>query len=118
MKTCLLVKRSPVNSLFLQGLSSIQEIASVQSKSPEPNFQNLYPKTMSIVEQTGRESPSTTPSTAKSSRRDSLSERVVLPSQIQQMNQQPHPLPNTNLPVKNAPAHLNDTDSSAVVRNR
>lgn len=73
---------------------------------------------MSIVEQTGRESPSTTPSTAKSSRRDSLSERVILPSQIQQMNQPLHPLPNTNLPVKNTPALFNEADSSSVVRNR
>lgn len=99
----------------MQGLSSIQEIASVQSKSPEPNFQNLYPKPMSLAEQTGRESPSTTPSTAKSSRRDSLSERVIVPSQIQQMIHPPHP-PITNLPVKNASAVLNEPD--AVVRNR
>lgn len=98
---------------FAQGLSSIQEIASVQSKSPEPNFQNLYPKPISLAEQTGRESPSTTPSTAKSSRRDSLSERVIVPSQIQQII---HP-PITNLPVKNASAVLNEPDISSA-RNR
>lgn len=94
-----------------QGLSSIQEIASVQSKSPEPNFQHLYPKPTSLVEQTGRESPSTTPSTAKSSRRDSLSERVVVPSQIQQTSQPSHPMPIMNLPVKNPSTVGNDADS-------
>ncbi|KAJ6644527.1 WD repeat-containing protein 47, partial [Pseudolycoriella hygida] len=103
-------------SEFNQGLSSIQEIASVQSKSPEPNFQNLYPKPLSLAEQTGRESPSTTPSTAKSSRRDSLSERVIVPSQIQQMIHPPHP-PITNLPVKSSAAVVNEPDVSLIARN-
>lgn len=85
----------------------------MQSKSPEPNFQNIYPKPVSLSEQTGRESPSTTPSTAKSSRRDSLSERVIVPSQIQQMI---HP-PITNLPVKSTSAVLNEPDMTSV-RNR
>lgn len=77
---------------FNQGLPSIQETASVQSKSPEPStaaaatasgITNSVVAAKSLIEQQnssigGRDSPSTTPSTAKSSRRDSLSERVVL----------------------------------------
>lgn len=69
-----------------QALPSIQEAASVQSKSPEPNTNK---GTSQLSDSSaGRESPSTATSTAKSSRRDSLSEKVVIPtlSQIQQQN--------------------------------
>lgn len=73
---------------FNQGLPSIQETASVQSKSPEPSSTvasssaSLATKSMQRVDQAGRESPGTTPSTAKSSRRDSLTDRVVLPPSL------------------------------------
>lgn len=73
-----------------QGLPSIQETASVQSKSPEPP--HGINKSMQDISQgqTGRDSPNT--STAKSSRRDSLSDRTdfIPPHQPQQIQQQQH----------------------------
>lgn len=58
----------------------------MQSKSPEPNTNKINSQLSDSS--AGRESPSTAASTAKSSRRDSLSEKVVIPtqSQIQQQN--------------------------------
>lgn len=91
---------------FNQALPSIQETASVQSKSPEPGTGSAASAAASIAaskqlaeQAAGRESPSTTPSTAKSSRRDSLTDRVVLvPSQTQ--------LPTAVGGVTLPPAHL------------
>lgn len=78
-------KRYSYAYLF-QGLPSIQEATSVQSKSPEPTT-NISIKSNSQLDHTsgsgGRESPSTATSTAKSSRRDSLSDKVVVPTQHQ-----------------------------------
>lgn len=75
---------------FNQGLPSIQEVASVQSKSPEPHSNASIKMSNAQLSDSsaGRESPSTAASTAKSSRRDSLSDKVVIPtqSQIQQQN--------------------------------
>lgn len=74
----------------------------------------------------GRESPSTTPSTAKSSRRDSLTDKVVLPSQIQMLQQQQQPiLPAvSHLPMKsiNVPPSvtnaMDNAGSSVVMKNK
>lgn len=78
-----------------QGLPSIQETASVQSKSPEPSH-GINKSTQDISQgQTGRDSPNT--STAKSSRRDSLSDKTdfIPPHQPSQQQQTqiypPHP---------------------------
>lgn len=72
---------------FNQVLPSIQETASVQSKSPEPSTVNKSSTQLSDSS-AGRESPSTAASTAKSSRRDSLSDKVVIPTQSQLQQQQ------------------------------
>ncbi|XP_055686939.1 WD repeat-containing protein 47 isoform X2 [Lutzomyia longipalpis] len=74
-----------------QGLPSIQEAPSSQSKSPEPGK----------VDGAGRDSPNTAASTAKSSRRDSLSEKIVHHDLHALPNQPQHP-PNasTALPAR------------------
>lgn len=85
-------------------------------------------KSLHLIEQGGRESPSTTPSTAKSSRRDSLSEKVVLPSQTQQLppapaaphHQQQQPLPPVpimQLPMKAANV-MENAGTSVVMKDR
>lgn len=95
----------------LQGLPSIQETHSVQSKSPDHNH-NQQPanvaaavavgKSMSgdsgVLGTSGRDSPGTNTSTAKSSRRDSLSEKVVQDIPIASVPQEP------TLPVNNIAA--------------
>uniref|UniRef100_A0A1B0CNU4 Uncharacterized protein n=1 Tax=Lutzomyia longipalpis TaxID=7200 RepID=A0A1B0CNU4_LUTLO len=70
---------------------SIQEAPSSQSKSPEPGK----------VDGAGRDSPNTAASTAKSSRRDSLSEKIVHHDLHALPNQPQHP-PNasTALPAR------------------
>lgn len=140
---------------FNQGLPSIQETASVQSKSPEPSAAVAAASSItnsvvakSLVEQSmsggGRDSPSTTPSTAKSSRRDSLSERVTLqppptgqpllpasssalhhlplvaPVLMHPTNQQPPPLPQSAAPTKVMPApHIMENAGTSVhMKNR
>ena len=85
-------------------------------------------KSLHLSEQTGRESPSTTPSTAKSSRRYSLSEKVVIPSQIQQINQthqQSMPMPPQSQTVHPLPMkantsnnHMDNATTSVVMKNR
>lgn len=73
---------------FNQPLPAIQEVtSSAQSKSPEPNS-NQMPKLLDqSVSSGGRESPSTATSTAKSSRRDSLTDKVIVPTQTQLQQQ-------------------------------
>lgn len=82
----------------------------------------------------GRDSPSTTPSTAKSSRRDSLSDKIVLPAQQPLLpappphHQQPHPLPvgmpstaqpPMHLPMMRPPANvMENAVNSVVMKNR
>ncbi|XP_052861780.1 WD repeat-containing protein 47 isoform X1 [Anopheles cruzii] len=63
---------------YQQGLPSIDEIASVQSKSPDLQaVAGAVVKACDIHQNSAeRDSPNTTSSTAKSSRRDSLSEKV------------------------------------------
>lgn len=84
---------SPNSTQFVQALPSIQEAASVQSKSPEPiAIQSLKSSSQSTIDQSsanvgGRESPSTATSTAKSSRRDSLTDKIVIPTQNQLQHQ-------------------------------
>lgn len=127
--------------LHPQGLPSIQETASVQSKSPEPTISSIAAKSAQhLVEHGaagmvgGRDSPSTTPSTAKSSRRDSLSDKIVLPAQQPLLpappphHQQPHPLPVVmsstvqpplHLPMMRAPANvMENAVNSVVMKNR
>lgn len=118
-----------------QGLPSIQETASVQSKSPEPTISSIAAKSAQhLVEHGGRDSPSTTPSTAKSSRRDSLSDKIVLPAQQPLLpappphHQQPHPLPvgmpsaaqpPMHVPIMRAPANvMENAVNSVVMKNR
>lgn len=90
-----------------QGLPSIQETASVQSKSPEPSH-GIHKSMQDISQgQTGRDSPNT--STAKSSRRDSLSDKVDFipphqPNQQQQTQPQIHPH-QTNPNITHQPTH-------------
>lgn len=70
---------------FNQMLPSIQEVASAQSKSPEPNASQKTP--LQAIDQnigsTEGDGSSTAVSTAKSSRRDSLTDKVVIPTQHQ-----------------------------------
>lgn len=96
-----------------QGLSSIQE--TVQSKSPEP-LVNLNRSNTQINDQSaGRESPST--STAKSSRRDSLSEKTSVSGggggsqqQLQQQQQSQPPQQIITQPfIENHITNLNST---------
>lgn len=84
-------------------------------------------KSLQLIEQGGRESPSTTPSTAKSSRRDSLSEKVVLPSQVlppppvaapHHQQQQPlPPIPQMQLPMK-ATNVIENAGTSVIMKDR
>lgn len=89
---------------FNQPLPAIQEVtsSSAQSKSPEPNSNQLSKLLDQSVSSGGRESPSTATSTAKSSRRDSLTDKIIVPTQTQlqqqavgRMNQQQIPPPPT-----------------------
>ncbi|XP_055317869.1 WD repeat-containing protein 47 isoform X4 [Sitodiplosis mosellana] len=77
---------------FNQALPAIQETASVQSKSPEPPKQNSMINNQQLDSATsnsgGRDSPGTATSTAKSSRRDSLTDKVIIPTQSQIQQQQ------------------------------
>ncbi|CRK96255.1 CLUMA_CG009681, isoform A, partial [Clunio marinus] len=85
------------NEFQPQVLPSIDEIASVNSKSPEPVM--------------NKDSPNT--STAKSSRRDSLNDRVIIaqnssyseaePTPPNHYQQAPHHLP--NIPIQSPPIH-------------
>nr|XP_029722120.1 WD repeat-containing protein 47-like isoform X3 [Aedes albopictus] len=83
-----------------QGLPSIEEIASVQSKSPELQaVAGAIVKTNDIHQNSAeRDSPNTSNSTAKSSRRDSLTDKIVTTSQpvptgLPHHSQQPPPPP-------------------------
>ncbi|XP_055630951.1 WD repeat-containing protein 47 isoform X2 [Toxorhynchites rutilus septentrionalis] len=77
------VYRSSNFSEYQQGLPSIEEIASVQSKSPELQpVAGAIVKTSDIHQSSGeRDSPNTTNSTAKSSRRDSLTDKIATTNQ-------------------------------------
>ncbi|XP_050096777.1 WD repeat-containing protein 47 isoform X2 [Anopheles aquasalis] len=89
-----------------QGLPSIDEIASVQSKSPDLQaVAGAVVKACDIHQNSAeRDSPNTTSSTAKSSRRDSLSEKVPTthPLHQQQQQQLPATVP-TGLPHHSQP---------------
>ncbi|XP_039431634.1 WD repeat-containing protein 47 isoform X2 [Culex pipiens pallens] len=75
--------RSSNFSEYQQGLPSIEEIASVQSKSPELQaVPGAVVKTSDIHQSSAeRDSPNTTNSTAKSSRRDSLTDKIATNNQ-------------------------------------
>ncbi|KAL1398368.1 hypothetical protein pipiens_009026 [Culex pipiens pipiens] len=77
------VYRSSNFSEYQQGLPSIEEIASVQSKSPELQaVPGAVVKTSDIHQSSAeRDSPNTTNSTAKSSRRDSLTDKIATTNQ-------------------------------------
>ncbi|XP_058463455.1 WD repeat-containing protein 47 isoform X2 [Malaya genurostris] len=88
-----------------QGLPSIEEIASVQSKSPELQaVAGAVVKTSDIHQNSAeRDSPNTTNSTAKSSRRDSLTDKIIttnqpVPTGLPHHSQQPPPLPSVGPP--------------------
>ncbi|XP_058831873.1 WD repeat-containing protein 47 isoform X1 [Topomyia yanbarensis] len=94
------VYRSSTFSEYQQGLPSIEEIASVQSKSPELQaVAGAVVKTSDIHQNSAeRDSPNTTNSTAKSSRRDSLTDKIAtanqpVPTGLPHHSQPPPPLP-------------------------
>lgn len=95
------------NYADFHGLPSIQETASAQSKSPEPStilgsgvggsvasITNNLNKSVNIIDNSGRDSPTTTTtsSTAKSSRRDSLTDKIIMPESNYQVPP-PNPIP-------------------------
>uniref|UniRef100_A0A6B2E6Y3 CTLH domain-containing protein n=1 Tax=Phlebotomus kandelakii TaxID=1109342 RepID=A0A6B2E6Y3_9DIPT len=85
-----------------QGLPSIQEATSAQSKSPEPG---------KLTEEStaGRDSPNTATSTAKSSRRDSLSEKIVNHDLHALPNQPQHPTASVAHPARGVtPPHVTE----------
>ncbi|XP_055602431.1 WD repeat-containing protein 47 isoform X2 [Uranotaenia lowii] len=77
------VYRSSNFNEYQQGLPSIEEIASVQSKSPDLQaVAGAVVKTSDIHQGSAeRDSPNTTNSTAKSSRRDSLTDKITTANQ-------------------------------------
>lgn len=85
-----LKKKCSYPIVVLQGLPSIQETASTRSKSPEQLPANLNKVSKQLVDSVGQDSQSTTPSTAKSSRRDSLNEKTQ-PTQAEILAQMPMP---------------------------
>ncbi|XP_035908122.1 WD repeat-containing protein 47 isoform X2 [Anopheles stephensi] len=94
-----------------QGLPSIDEIASVQSKSPDLQaVAGAVVKACDIHQNSAeRDSPNTTNSTAKSSRRDSLSEKIATTT-----SQQPIPtgLPHHSQPQTSVPPSAISTPGS------
>uniref|UniRef100_A0A182MQ08 CTLH domain-containing protein n=1 Tax=Anopheles culicifacies TaxID=139723 RepID=A0A182MQ08_9DIPT len=94
---------------YQQGLPSIDEIASVQSKSPDLQaVAGAVVKACDIHQNSAeRDSPNTTNSTAKSSRRDSLSEKITT-------TQQPIPtgLPHHSQPQPSVPPSAISTPGS------
>uniref|UniRef100_A0A182WHV2 CTLH domain-containing protein n=1 Tax=Anopheles minimus TaxID=112268 RepID=A0A182WHV2_9DIPT len=94
---------------YQQGLPSIDEIASVQSKSPDLQaVAGAVVKACDIHQNSAeRDSPNTTNSTAKSSRRDSLSEKTTT-------TQQPIPtgLPHHSQPQSSVPPSAISTPGS------
>uniref|UniRef100_A0A182QCF6 CTLH domain-containing protein n=1 Tax=Anopheles farauti TaxID=69004 RepID=A0A182QCF6_9DIPT len=92
-----------------QGLPSIDEIASVQSKSPDLQaVAGAVVKACDIHQNSAeRDSPNTTNSTAKSSRRDSLSEKITT------SQQQSQPIP-TGLPHHSQPQHQSSVPPSVI----
>lgn len=96
-----------------QGLPSIQETTSAQSKSPEPSHassltnKSIHDNNLPSTQQTGRDSPNT--STAKSSRRDSLSEKILPDDGIKIQQQiQPPPAPTSfNIPIVDDKNYVN-----------
>uniref|UniRef100_A0AAG5D2W8 CTLH domain-containing protein n=1 Tax=Anopheles atroparvus TaxID=41427 RepID=A0AAG5D2W8_ANOAO len=102
---------------YQQGLPSIDEIASVQSKSPDLQaVAGAVVKTCDIHQNSAeRDSPNTTSSTAKSSRRDSLSEK---PTTTQQPvptglphHSQPHSVPASAISTPGSTAGPNSANS-------
>uniref|UniRef100_A0A182P109 CTLH domain-containing protein n=1 Tax=Anopheles epiroticus TaxID=199890 RepID=A0A182P109_9DIPT len=96
---------------YQQGLPSIDEIASVQSKSPDLQaaVAGAVVKACDIHQHSAeRDSPNTTSSTAKSSRRDSLSEKIPTA-------QQPIPtgLPHHSQPSVGPPSAISTPGSAA-----
>lgn len=91
-----------------QGLPSIDEIGSAQSKSPDLQaVAGAVVKACDIHQHSAeRDSPNTTNSTAKSSRRDSLSEKI--PTAQQQ------PIP-TGLPHHSQPPHSSSVPPSSAI---
>ncbi|XP_058125942.1 WD repeat-containing protein 47 [Anopheles ziemanni] len=102
---------------YQQGLPSIDEIASVQSKSPDLQaVAGAVVKACDIHQNSAeRDSPNTTSSTAKSSRRDSLSEKITTTQQPVPTglphHSQPHSVPASAISTPGSTAGPNSANS-------